>query len=52
MLIEFSASATVDGRPLTWQGADRFTLDGERCISGRSYFDTAPLLAAVASAAA
>jgi len=43
VLIEFEASATVGGRPLSWQGADRFSLEGDRCIEGRSYFDTAPL---------
>lgn len=51
VLIEFEASATVDGRPLKWAGADRFTLEGDRCIEGRSYFDTAPLVAASAAAA-
>lgn len=43
VLIEFDASATVAGRPMTWQGADRFVLEGKRCIEGRSYFDTQPI---------
>lgn len=47
VLIEFEASATVAGRPLSWQGADRFTLEGDRCVEGRSYFDTRPLVDAL-----
>jgi limonene-1,2-epoxide hydrolase len=52
VLIEFDASATVDGRPMTWQGADRFILEGDRCIEGRSYFDTGPLRRALEKAPA
>jgi limonene-1,2-epoxide hydrolase len=51
VLIEFDASATVGGSPLRWQGADRFSLDGQRCIEGRSYFDTQPLREAQQTAA-
>jgi limonene-1,2-epoxide hydrolase len=51
VLIEFAASATVDGRRLQWEGADRFLLEGDRCVEGRSYFDTHPIQKALTAAA-
>lgn len=50
VLIEFEASALVAGRRLAWQGADRFSLRGDRCVEGRSYFDTRPLADALTAA--
>jgi hypothetical protein len=47
VLIELEGSATVNGRKLSWGAADRFTLIGDRCIEGRSYFDTRPLMEAL-----
>lgn len=52
VLIEFDASATLAGRPISWQGADRFTLKDDRCIEGRSYFDTALLRQALSNPSA
>ncbi len=47
VMIELDGSATVNGRKLHWGAADRFTLSGDRCIEGRSYFDTRPLMEAL-----
>jgi steroid delta-isomerase-like uncharacterized protein len=47
VLIELEGSATINGRKLTWGAADRFTLTDDRCIEGRSYFDTRPLAEAL-----
>jgi hypothetical protein len=47
VLIELEATATVGGQKLNWGAADRFTLVGDRCIEGRSYFDTRPLMEAL-----
>lgn len=47
VLIELDGSATINGRKLHWGATDRFTLTGDRCIEGRSYFDTRPLLEAL-----
>jgi steroid delta-isomerase-like uncharacterized protein len=47
VLIELDGSATVNGRKLHWGAADRFTLIGDHCIEGRSYFDTRPLMEAL-----
>ncbi len=47
VLIELDGSATINGRKLHWGAADRFTLTGDRCIEGRSYFDTRPLIEAL-----
>jgi predicted ester cyclase len=47
VLIELEGSATVNGRQLRWGAADRFTLIGDRCVEGRSYFDTRPLMEAL-----
>jgi limonene-1,2-epoxide hydrolase len=47
VLIELEGRATVNGRTVSWGAADRFTLTGDRCIEGRSYFDTRPLMEAL-----
>lgn len=36
---------------MSWQGADRFKLEGERCVEGRAYFDSYPLRQALEAAA-
>jgi steroid delta-isomerase-like uncharacterized protein len=52
VLVEWSATATIGGERLSWQGADRFTLDGDRGIEGRAYYDSHPLREAMAAAGA
>lgn len=51
VLIEWSASATIGGELRTWQGADRFTLEGDKGIEGRAYYDSHPIREAMAAAA-
>jgi hypothetical protein len=46
-MIELDGTATISGRKLSWGAADRFTLTGDRCIEGHSYFDTRPLIEAL-----
>jgi ketosteroid isomerase-like protein len=50
VLIEWSATASIGGKPFTWQGVDRFTLKGDRCIEGRVYYDTQLLRETIATA--
>ena len=40
-------SASVRGQQVQWEGADRFTLKGDRAIYGVAYFDTLPLWVAI-----
>ena len=47
VLIEYSLSATLDGHRVSWNGADRFTLRGERALEGVAYYDPAAPLAAL-----
>ena len=48
VFIEWVSTATVQGtgERITWGGADRFTLSGDRAVQERVYFDTAPVAAA------
>jgi ketosteroid isomerase-like protein len=49
VLIEFTLSGTLAGKPVSWDAVDRITLrDGLAC-ERRAYFDPTPLLAAVAT---
>jgi len=55
VMVEWRASATVAGQPLSWTGVDRFCLEGDRMIEGRVYWDTRGLaerIAAIAGQAA
>jgi ketosteroid isomerase-like protein len=55
VMVEWRASATVAGQPLSWTGVDRFCLQGDRMIEGRVYWDTrgfAERIAAIAGQAA
>lgn len=45
VLIEWTISLTRDGEAVTWDGVDRFTLDGDRAVEGVAYFDTSPIWA-------
>jgi hypothetical protein len=46
LFIEWTASATLAGREISWPGVDRFVLSGQRAIERVSYFDPLPLLVA------
>ncbi|WP_176061042.1 nuclear transport factor 2 family protein [Paraburkholderia sp. BCC1876] len=50
VMIEWQASATVAGQPLTWQGVDRFNLRGDRMYKGQVYWDTRRVAEQVAEA--
>jgi SnoaL-like protein len=47
VFIEWTISMTPpDGdRPISWDGVDRFTLEGDRAREGVAYFDTSPIWA-------
>jgi ketosteroid isomerase-like protein len=47
LFVEWSARATLAGRPLRWSGVDRFLLAEGRAIERVSYFDALPLFIAV-----
>lgn len=48
LLIEFTASGSVSGMPISWDAVDRFVLGDDGLASERiSYFDSAPIAAAV-----
>jgi hypothetical protein len=48
VFIEWTITATRRGGEQTsWDGVDRFTLQGDRAIEGVAYFDTAPLWARI-----
>jgi hypothetical protein len=47
VLIEWEITATFQGEPMSWRGADRFTLRGDRAIEGVANFDTHPLWIAI-----
>lgn len=49
IFIEFTLRGTFGGRELAWSAVDRFVLDGELIAERISYFDSAPLVAAMAA---
>lgn len=49
VLIEFTLSGTLGGRPVSWHCVDRVTLRDGLAAERRAYFDPTPLLAAVAT---
>jgi ketosteroid isomerase-like protein len=49
ILIEFTLSGTLAGRPVSWDAVDRVTLRDGLAIERRSYFDPLTLLGAVAT---
>jgi ketosteroid isomerase-like protein len=52
VLIEWAATATVGGQPLSWEGADRFTFgDDGQIVEARAFYDPRALLAALQAAA-
>ncbi len=40
VIIEWQASATVLGQPVSWQGVDRFNLQDGLQLNGQAYWDT------------
>jgi SnoaL-like domain len=49
ILIEFTAGGTVSGAPISWRAVDRIAIGDDGLATERvSYFDSMPLLAAVA----
>ena len=47
VLIEWTITATFRDRKVSWDGADRFTLRGDRAVEGVAYFDTLPIWRAI-----
>jgi hypothetical protein len=47
LFIEWTISMTPPGgsERVSWDGVDRFTLDGDRASEGIAYFDTSPMWA-------
>lgn len=43
IFIEWTISGSYADEQISWRGADRFTLQGDRAIEGVAYFDTLPL---------
>ena len=43
VLIEWTITATFRDQRVSWDGADRFTLRGDRAVEGVAYFDTLPI---------
>ena len=52
VMIEWIASATVAGTPLTWSGVDRFNVRGDRMYEAMVYWDTRGLAERMAAAIA
>lgn len=52
VLIEWELTGTFNGQRTTVNGADRFTLRGDRAVEGVAYFDTAALWALLDPSAA
>ena len=52
VMVEWKASATVAGQPLSWTGVDRFNVRGERMYEAMVYWDTRGLAERVAAAIA
>jgi hypothetical protein len=49
VLIEFTQSGTVGGRPVSWDAVDRFVVGEDGLATERvSYFDSAPIALTVA----
>jgi ketosteroid isomerase-like protein len=51
VLVGYTLQATVAGRSVSWDGADRFTLRDGQAIEGVAYFDTTALQRKLAAAA-
>jgi ketosteroid isomerase-like protein len=51
VMVEWEATASVAGQPLSWTGVDRFNIRGDRIYQGHVYWDTRELAARMATAA-
>jgi ketosteroid isomerase-like protein len=51
VMVEWEATASVAGQPLSWTGVDRFNVRGDRIYQGHVYWDTRELAARMAAAA-
>jgi ketosteroid isomerase-like protein len=49
VLVEWRASATVAGQPVSWVGVDRFNVRGERVYEAQVYWDTRQVAAQFAA---
>jgi hypothetical protein len=47
LFIHFRSQATIAGEKLTWDGVDRYDLEGEQAIYGIGFFDTTAIRAAL-----
>ena len=52
VLVEWQASATVAGQPLSWSGVDRFNIRGDRMYEASVYWDTRGLAERMGAAVA
>jgi ketosteroid isomerase-like protein len=50
VIIEWKATATVAGQPLSWTGVDRFNVRGDRMYQANVYWDTRGLAERIAAA--
>ena len=51
VMVEWEATASVAGQPLSWTGVDRFNVRGDRIYQGHVYWDTRELAARMTAAA-
>lgn len=49
LFIEWTATATFGGRPVSWHAIDRFRLDGGKVLERVAYFDSLPLVGTILS---
>lgn len=52
VFVEWRASATVAGQPLSWSGVDRFNIRGDRMYEASVYWDTRGLAERMGAAVA
>ena len=50
VLLEWKATASVAGQPLSWTGVDRFNIRGDRMYEARVYWDTRGVAEKIAEA--
>lgn len=50
VMVEWRATATVAGQPLSWTGVDRFNIHGDRMYEASVYWDTRGLAERMAAA--
>jgi ketosteroid isomerase-like protein len=50
VLVEWRATASAGGQPLTWTGVDRFNIRGDRMYEANVYWDTRAVADRIAAA--